>query len=286
LTEQTTHHRPFALVLSGGGSRGLAHAGILRGLEHYGWRPNAIVGVSMGAIVGGTYALNPAWYSALVNMDTQDFPERTIATSSELRERIRALLASERALQDMLLGWGAGSRSLAQGQALLSRLTLGGDLEKGRIPIATVATDLLTGQRAIIRTGNAAKAVYASSALPGLLPPLQYGNQLLADGGYVDSAPVDVAREFECEVVIAVNSQQLNDHPRIHNGLQAMLRAVEICHHQHSQLRFNKADLVLQPIFPFSINVLDFRYKRLCVAAGIRTIRKNKEHLRQLLRMR
>ncbi len=280
---QKTAHRPFALVLSGGGVRGLAHAGVLQGLAACGWHPSAIVGVSMGAIVAATYALNADWYRALVNMDTRDFPEPPVASSSDLRERIRALLASERALREMLLGWGVGSRSLKQGQALLASLTLGRKLEEGRIPVAVVATDLRTGRRMILREGRAAEMVYASAALPGILPPLRYQDCLLSDGTYVDNAPVDVARDFGVERVIAVDTTQINNHLVIRNGLQAMMRAMEICHHSHSQLRFKKADFVLRPPYPFAVDALDFRYKRLCTAAGLRAVRRDKETLRKIL---
>ncbi|MFQ5487354.1 MAG: patatin-like phospholipase family protein [Gammaproteobacteria bacterium] len=251
-------HRPFALVLPGGGVRGLAHAGILKGMEYYGWRPSAIVGVSMGAIVAATYGLNADWYRALVNMDTRDFPGPPVASSADLRERIRALLASERALREMLLGWGVGSRSLKQGQALLAALTQGCNLEEARLPLAVVATELRSGRRMILRQGPAAQMVYASAALPGILPPLKHEDALLSDGTYVDNAPVDVARDFGVEVVIAVDTTQINNHLVIRNGLQAMMRAMEICHHSHSQLRFKKADFVLRPDYPFAIEYLFF----------------------------
>ncbi len=276
-------HRSFALVLSGGGVRGVAHAGVLQGLEYYGWRPSAIVGVSMGAIVGATYALNSDWYQALVNMDTRYFPGPPIASSADLRERIRALLASERALREMLLGWGVGSRSLKQGQALLAALTLGRNLEEGRIPVAAVAADLRSGRRMILRTGRASQMVYASAALPGILPPLKHEGCLLSDGTYVDNAPIDVARDFGVELVIAVDTTQINHQLAIRNGLQAMIRAMEICHHSHSQLRFKKADFVLRPPYPFAIEALDFRYKRHCAAAGLKAVRHNRDALQRLL---
>ena len=64
-------HKPVTLVFSGGGARGLSHAGVLRALVAGGYVPNAVVGVSMGAVVGATYALNDDWYDALVGMDTR-----------------------------------------------------------------------------------------------------------------------------------------------------------------------------------------------------------------------
>ena len=59
-------HRRFTLVLAGGGTRGYAHVGVLRALEHMGLAPSGIAGVSMGAVVGATYALRDDWYTALI----------------------------------------------------------------------------------------------------------------------------------------------------------------------------------------------------------------------------
>ena len=278
-------HRSFALVLTGGGVRGMAHAGVLRALEHCGWRPGAIVGVSMGAIVGATYALNPHWYNALVNMDTGFFPESPNAANGDLRERVRALLASERALREMILGWGAGSRSLKQGQDLLSNLTLDGKLENGRIPVAAVATDLNSGERVVFEQGNAAEAVYASAALPAILPPMVRGSDghMLIEGSFADNAPIDVARNFDVDVVIVVDTSRIAVKNGIRNGLQAMLRAFEVGHRAHTKSRFSQADYVLAPGFPFIMDVLSFRHKRLCIASGVRAVRRHQDQLRALL---
>lgn len=280
---QPRAHTPFALVLAGGGARGLAHVGVLRAIEHYGFHPSAVVGVSMGAVVAATYALNPDWYGVFVNMDTGGFPEPAKASSRGLRERIRALLASERILQDMVLGWGVGSRTLVWGRALLDKLTLGRNLEDGRIRVATIATDLIQGKRAVLQRGNAAEAAYASAALAGLLPPLPHGETLLADGCYADLAPIDVARGSDKNVVIAVDVQQQIDPRPPSNGVQAMLRAMEICSQEHARLRFQEADFVIRPQFPFPIDTLEFSQKRLCIAAGIRAGRDSEKSLREIL---
>jgi NTE family protein len=281
LTPKT--HVPFALVLAGGGVRGLAHAGVLRAIEHYGFRPSAVVGVSMGAVVAVTYALNPDWHGALVNMDTEGFPEPTTASSRDLRERIRALLASERMLQDMVLGWGVGARTLEWGRSLLDSLTLGRSLEEGHVRVATVATDLCRGQRVVLQSGNAAEAAYASAALAGLLPPLPHDGSLLVDGCYADLVPIDVARGPDIDVVIAVDVQQQIDPRPPTNGVQAMLRAMEICSQEHARLRFKEADYVVRPQFPFPIDTLEFSRKRFCIAAGSRAVRASIKDLRKLL---
>ncbi len=283
----TASHRSFALVLCGGGARGLAHAGVLRALEHYGYRPSGILGVSMGAIVGATYALNPRWYTALLDADTLGFPRPPGAwVGTGLRSRLRDLFAAGRLIREMLTDWGIGSRSRTRAQDLLRALTLGRNLEEARIPIAVVATDLYSGERVVLTTGSAAEAAYASGAIAGVFPPVARGEYLLADGVYVDEAPVDVARAFNVEVVIAVDSSQQTRPPAIRNGLQAMLRGTEICRREHTRMRLAQADLVLRPQFPFAIDTLDFDRKRTCMAAGARAVRVSLTQLRERLQAR
>lgn len=276
-------HRSFALVLAGGGVRGLAHAGALRALEHYGWRPQAIVGVSMGAIVGATYSLNEGWYGALANLNTSGFPKPVARSHRTLRGRIRNLLASERAFAEMLLGWGVGSASLEQGRRLLTALTQDKNLEDGRIPVVAVATDLISGRRMVLEHGRAADLVYASAALAGVLPPFVCGQHLLADGSYAGAIPVDVARSFGTERVMVIYPSQVHLPHSVHNGFEAMRRAEDISLSAQAQVHLKEADFVLVPNFPCLIDALDFRHKRLCVARGARVVRDNLPSLRRLL---
>jgi NTE family protein len=186
-------------------------------------------------------------------------------------------------LQDMVFGWGVGARTLEWGRSLLENLTLERALEEGRIRVATVATDLCRGKRVVLQSGNAAEAAYASAALAGLLPPLPHNDSLLVDGCYADLVPIDVARGEDIDVVIAVDvQQQIDTHPPV-NGVQAMLRAMEICSQEHAHLRFKEADFVLKPQFPFAIDTLEFSHKRVCIAAGARAVRASLNDLQKLL---
>jgi NTE family protein len=280
-------HGMFTLVLSGGGARGFAHVGVLRVLEAYGFRPSALVGVSMGAVVGVTYSLRDDWYAALLGADTSGFPSPLPlrpTSGQDLARRVSALYAYLHAIRDVALGWGIGIHALADGERFLRKLTGDQNLEGGRIPIAVSATDLRSGERVILRSGSAARAAYASSALAGVLPPLGRSGTLLADGAYVDLAPIDVAREYGNPVVIAVDPGQLLEANEIRNGLQAVMRAFDICNRHHADLRFEEADLVLRPTFRRHIDMLDFGASRECVAAGMRVVRAHRRCLEELLR--
>jgi len=278
--------RSFAIVLGGGGARGFAHAGALRALEQRGWHPAAIVGVSMGAVVGVAYALRTDWYPAVMEFAQAAFPQALHAGESARRRkasRLRGVASGARTMWDLGRGWGAGANEVRAGRAALKSLLGTADLGAGRVPVAVSATDLLSGGRVVTRSGPAVDAVYASSALAGVLPPLRIESYVLADGAYTDICPIDVAREFGCERVVAVNPGRSEVVEDIRNGLQGLIRATEICYLHHSALRFEKADIVIKPPFRRPIDTLEFGAHRECVAAGARAVRRNLNDLARVL---
>ncbi len=279
-------HRPFALVLAGGGARGFAHVGVLRALEAQGLYPGAIVGVSMGAITAVTYGLRQDWYQALLEVDIREFPgpvRRPAGEKVTLSERLRGMAAYAGALHHVVFGWGIGVPALGAGKTALRTLMRGHTLEETRIPVLVSTTDLLSGERHVLRAGDAAEAAYASAALAGVVPPVAQDGRLLADGVYADIAPIDVARALEFPIVIAVDAGQDLVTADVRTGYQAILRATEICHLRHADQRFAAADFVLRPDFRRSIDTLDFGARRECVAAGARAVRRRRAALADLL---
>ncbi len=276
-------HRPFTLVLAGGGARGAAHVGVLRALEHEGFAPSAIVGVSMGAIVGATYALNPDWYRAYLSADLSRIPGLTRHHGNGATARLVRLAEDGRNLRHLLLRWGPLTPAVDAIMEVLDELTLHQDLDRARLPFAAVATDLRSGERVVLREGNAAQAVYASSALAGILPPAAHDGSLLADGAYADVAPVDVARTLADGVTVAVNPSAGVPEPTLRNGLQVLQRSIEIAYHHQAAARFGEADLQIDVDFPFPIGTTDFQHLRTCVAAGAHAVRRRRATLHQLL---
>jgi NTE family protein len=276
----------FSLVLGGGGARGYAHLGALRTLEAWGYRPSAIVGVSMGALVAAAYSLRPDWYDAVLSADTSGFPNPGHRGRQRRPEsaRVRETIERARVVWNMMTGWGAPDRAVAAGRRLLEDLFGDKRLEEGRVPVVACATDLLSGARVELSSGLARDAVYASAALAGVIPPLEMGDYLLVDGVYTDISPVDVARAMDPRVVIAVDPTQPAGATDIHNGIQAAMRAVEICHDRHAALRFREADLVISPQFPTYVDTLDFESRRMCVLAGMRATREAASEIHDLLR--
>jgi NTE family protein len=237
----------------------------------------------MGAVAGATYALNDNWFDALVDVDTSGFPATPDFRLPGLAARMRGLRTALLAAQDMYFGWGVGARTESWGRSVLSGLTQGKNLEDGRIPVFVCATDMLTGTRVVLGKGRATDYVYASAALAGILPPLVDGPHVLMDGAYADIAPVDVARATGAEVVIAVDPSQRENAVGPKNGMQAMLRSIEICQYEHARLRFDQADLVNRPAFRQTIGTLEFSLKRHCIAAGAVAMRRAYGEMEALL---
>ena len=278
--------RSFTLILGGGGARGLAHAGVLRALERRGWTPSAIVGVSMGAVVGAAYALRADWFEALLDLEATAFPSPVrppVRSPSPRPSKFERLVSGARTVWDLGRGWGGGADTLEAFRVALHSLLGGMDLAEGRVPVAVSATDLLSGDRVVIRSGPAAEAVYASSALAGLVPPEPRGPWLLADGAYTDICPIDVAKDYGNDVIVAVNPGRSKVVETIQSGLEAIVRATEICYLHHATLRFDEADVVLIPRFRRAIDTLDFTARRECVAAGIRAVRQDGRALDRVL---
>lgn len=192
-----------ALVLSGGGAKGLAHIGVLRVLDSLGIRPDLIVGTSIGAIIGGLYA--SGYTAAQVDSVTRslDF-SRIFAVTPP---KAPAALGTRRALVSWEEQPGRGFRiqlpvvNEAQANAVTSaamlrgNLIARGDFDSLPIPFRAVAADLSDASPVVFRGGDLARAVRTSFAIPAVFPPVVYDRRALVDGGIAANVPVAIARQ-------------------------------------------------------------------------------------------
>ena len=175
----------ITLALSGGGSRGAAHIGVLRVLERHGFRVRAVAGTSIGAIVGAFYAFG------------------------KTPDQIESLFASVD-FSRLLYGWplsdGPGLLGV-RGIADFLRTHLGNrNFDDLALPCAAVAADLLSRREIILQDGRVVDALLGSIAIPGIFPPKEYASYRLVDGGTLDPVPVRAARALAPSLpVVAVN---------------------------------------------------------------------------------
>jgi len=215
------------LALSGGGARCIFQIGTLQILQEYQIQIDYIVGVSMGAIIGGFYS---AGYSPLEieNIIKQikwdeiiyDTPPRTNLFIGQKEERDRAILQLRlKGLKPII------PQSFTAGQTLssiLNDLTMrvsypsSTNFDKFKTKFRALACDLVTGQKVLIGEGNLAEAMKASSAFPLLFAPVQKNGSLLVDGGLLNNIPVDEVKEGGVDIVLAVNTtSNLNEKDRL-----------------------------------------------------------------------
>lgn len=207
----------IGLALSGGGARGFAQIGVIQILEENNIPIDLVVGTSMGSIIGGLYASGYTpqqieglaksidWANIMV-----DEPPRSSLFIGQKQERSKTILQLRfKGLQPSI------PQAITPGQKLTSIFTnlslkadyqTSSDFDKLKIPFRAVACDLISGNKILLRNGNLAEAMKASSAVPLLFTPVQRDSMLLVDGGLINNIPVDDVRENGADIVLAVDT--------------------------------------------------------------------------------
>lgn len=209
-----------AFVLSGGGSLGAVQVGMLQALTEAGIRPDLLIGTSVGAV-------NAAWIAAS--------PDHNGAL--RLGEIWRGLRR-----QDIfpLSPWSSARGLLGRSNHVISNTSLAEvlrkhlpfeRLEQAAVPVHVIATELKTGRAALMSTGPAIPALLASTAIPGIFPPVTIGRREFIDGGVANHTPIAAAIELGASrvFVLPVGYPWLRQEPTNALGmaLHALARFIE-----------------------------------------------------------
>lgn len=241
----------LGLALSGGGARGLAHIGVLKALHRAGVAIDYLSGTSMGGVIAAGYA---------AGMSPDDL-EKEALEATHTRRLLR------------LADPGLPNGSLLRGQRLqvyfkrhFAQLTFA-DLH---IPLSVVAVDLNTRQEVILDKGPLALALQATTAVPGLLLPVETNGWRLVDGGLLNNLPVGAVRAMGAEVVVAVDiglkreagiGRWIGRQRWVPGGLAVTLEILDdtlgtlMTAAQEQKLREFPPDVLIQPDLPDNINL-------------------------------
>ncbi|MBD3161548.1 MAG: hypothetical protein GF346_04935 [Candidatus Eisenbacteria bacterium] len=286
----------LGLALGSGGARGLAHVGVLSVLEREGLEPACITGTSMGAIAGALYAdrRDAEEVAALVRSYTVDprfqsiwepFLEEIETTEpggffQDLRRAIHRRILTFRAFTSPSQ---TGSDHLLEP---LGRLYTVRRIEELKLPFAAIAVDLRSGEPRVFTRGDLVEAVYASSAIPGIFPPLAAGSDLLIDGGGPYRVPVGFCRDLGADLVVAVDIPSFaSEREEYERGVDIMMRMYEIAMDRLNGLVLRDADLVVRPAVE-RFHWAHFREFDAIREAGEAAMRDALPELRRLLRER
>lgn len=210
--------KKVAVVLSGGGAKGVAHIGALKVIEEAGIPIDYIVGTSMGSIIGGLYAIGytPEQMDSLVSIQDWSFilsdavnRNEELLIKKQRSEQYTLSVPFKNKPKDALKGGIIAGRNIA---CLFSELTVGYhdsiDFNRLPIPFACVAENLVDGREYVFHSGKLALAMRASMSIPGVFEPVKWNNMVLVDGGMVNNYPVDVAKAMGADIIIGVDVQE------------------------------------------------------------------------------
>lgn len=256
-SETKQRSQKVILVLGSGGSRGLAHVGVIEELEKLGIVPDAIVGCSSGAIVGALYAQNrdiSKVKEMLIDLTQDDIVDFSLFQKCAISTRTKL----EKFLQENLI---ANQFSALQ------------------IPFVVVVTDLHKGEPVYLKEGELHPAVLSSAALPGLFPPYYMAEQVYVDGGVCDPLPVLFARTWQDGVVIASDISPSLDGFDADNLLEVVRKSFEVAYQRLAYPSQQNADILLEMNFEGIDSPIDDSANSKIYEAGKKSVKDQSEEI-------
>ena len=276
----TASAQKVGLVLSGGGSKGIAHIGVIRALEDNGIPIDYITGTSMGAIIGGLYAAgyspdemeeivtskdfsywvsgelgveytyffkqeepNPSWINLRFNYDS-------VLTTNILPTN----LVSPQQMDYAFMKYFSGATALAKG-----------DFDHLLIPFRCVASDVATKKQAVLKSGDLGRAIRASMTFPFYFRPIMIDRKLMFDGGMYNNFPTDVMLdEFYPDIIIG-SKVAGNYGPPKNNDILSQLQSMLMVDSKYDVPCDN--GVLIEPKLK-EVNVVDFSHSREFIDSG------------------
>lgn len=214
----------LGLALSGGGTRGIAHLGVLKAFAEQRIRFDCVAGTSVGSLVG-------ALYCAGVSLD-EIIAETKIIKTKELVNKRFAI--------------GSNSGNI---ERLAEKFLQGKTFDQLQIPFSCVASDIISGNEVVLDSGIVSQAVSASCAVPALFTPVEYGEMLLVDGGLLNNMPSDVCRRMGADIVVGVdlNHNRGNKGIRPRNVFDTLVATWNITTKSTMYKGLINSDIVIEP---------------------------------------
>lgn len=251
----------LGIVLSGGGSRGLAHAGVLRALAENGIEPDCIAGTSAGALVGALHASGRDSAEILKFFDDAH-PFRL----SRLALNKPGVIDSEKILGSFHQWFPDDS------------------FEALERPLFVTGTDLVSGRLEIWSSGPLVRPLLASSTVPFVISPTRVGDRLFVDGGIINNFPVEPLFGL-CDTILGVYATPLSTpaEDALGSTFAVTQRALEIGMYHASKRKFHHADLVVSPLDLARFSTLDTRRHAEIIEIGYRAALDAMASIRALL---
>ena len=219
------------LVLSGGGPLGAMQVGALKALFEYGVRPDIVTGTSVGALNATFIAFNPTIEGVAGLEDIwRSLREDDLFPGGRFRASwARMFVRGNRVFEN------SGLQKL-----IASRLGIDARIEDAAIPLGIVTTDVETGEEKVWTAGEIMRPLLASSAMPGVFPPVEYEGRTYIDGGVSDNVPIAPAVDMGAKTLWVINSTSHS------NQRRPLLRPMDYFFHAFTLARAQRLGLDLK----------------------------------------
>lgn len=255
--------RTLGLALGAGGARGACHLGFLQALRKHGIIVDFVSGCSMGAVIGGGFASGTEL----------DDMEKTITKIKQIEFMDISFTPIRN--RGVLRGNAA--------KAIIERHLVAKTFDKTVIPFSCVAVDLLSGKCDILDKGDLATAIKASFSIPGVFEPVKLDGKLYVDGGVLCRLPIQAVRQFNPDVVIAVDAMgEAGEKVEIRSVFDVIARSFDLLDWEHTKRNLDGADLVICPKMD-AATVYQARCAKEALAAGFLAGEENINKIKELL---
>ncbi len=271
----------IGIALSGGSAKGLAHIGVLEVLQKNRIEIKAIAGTSIGALVGGMFALKPEVEflkeKARFIIESKEFKNLNLQLFKEKKDgvfyRLIELLKANLIITGSLLKLSAIDEKSFKN--IMKEIFGDARFSDTEIPFTAVAVDLVSGREVHIKDGFLWEAAMASAAIPGIFPPVRLGRMVLVDGGISANVPVKAAREMGADRVLGVVlSPGISPAEKFERAFDIVMRSEEISVNRIVHFLMDEADMNLLPDVE-DIHWADFSQMDRCIEKGREVTERN-----------
>jgi NTE family protein len=293
MPEPIWKRKHLGLALGGGGARGIAHIGVLRVFEEESIPIDILVGTSIGALVGGAYASGLGTYELEKKteefLDSPTFQDSALKSINEIQtgkdlslpRKIRAYFMN--CFFQTVAMFRPGMLQSEAFQAMIDYFIPDIQIQDTQLPFRALATDLVSGEPVVISQGSLRKAVMASCAVPGMVPPLVDNGMLLSDGGITHMVPTRVAREEGAGLVVGVSlNRDLYSRDEFCSAIDVYVRSMDIGSFHHERCLIKEADVAILPRLG-NLHWTDFGLTKELILEGERATREKLHLLRNAL---
>ena len=214
----------IGLALGGGAVLGAAHVGVLKAIDELDIKIDYITGTSIGAFAGALYAFGKSY---------EDIEEIAL--------KLKWIDISDLSISKFgLLSNGK------LGRLIIKHLGYK-NIEDAEIPLAIIATDATNGEKKIFDKGPLAEAVMASTSIPGIFKPVEFGDKIYVDGGIVENVPIDTVKKIGAEYVIAVDLNSKNIYNKPVNILDVLVNSFHFLIQERVKSQTELANILIEP---------------------------------------